>query len=109
MNTKEIKKEIRRLRRIVKDLKAEKLRLPAGSKERIELHRKMSEAKKNFQELKNLKKQTIEKENNIEPEKEKLISEILTKDKCLNVLNISLKKYSVEQLKYHLKKLNKGV
>lgn len=104
MNVKEIKKEIRRLRRIVKDLKAKKLLLQSGSKERIEIHREMVTVRNQLKELKEFKNKTIEELNKSEPEKDLLIQEIL---KVRPKYTIDLKKFSIKELKYHLDKIKK--
>ena len=60
---KEIKKtslEIKRIKREIKDLRAEKLCLPSGNEKRIELHRKIKEMKLL---LMNKKENKILKEN----------------------------------------------
>lgn len=90
---KEIKAEIRRLRKLKKDLRP-------GSKERIEI----------FRQIKDLKKQKVII-NTPEPGKEKLIAEILkieeeqrTIPRFIN-LGIDLHIYTIEQLEIHLRKI----
>ena len=107
MNVKEIKKEIKRLRRIVKDLKAKKLLLPSGSKERIETHREMIEVRNQLKELKELKEKIIIEINKPNPKKEELIQEILRlKPKIL----VNLNKFTEQELQNHIEYIKrKGI
>jgi len=92
-NEKEIKKEIRKLRKL-------KLQCRAGSKERIELHRQIKELKKH--------KVTLDI---VEPGKEKVIAEILKVEveKKLSPrfgdIGIDLHKYTEAELEIHLKRI----
>lgn len=86
-NEKEIKKEIRRLKKV-------KLQCRAGSKERIILHRRIQE----------LKGQLTERKVGNEG-KEAIIKEILQYDKSFEVLGIDLRKFTVKELEYHLQKI----
>lgn len=93
MTDREIKQEIRRLKKV-------KLSCRAGSKERIDLHRQIKELKNKLIEI-----------NIVEPKKEKLIDNILKIEteqkiypKCEDI-GINLNKYTIEQLELHLKKL----
>lgn len=86
-NEKDIKKEIRSLKKL-------KLQCRAGSEERITLHRKIKE----------LKDKLVEKKVG-DIEKEPLIKEILELDKSFEVLGIDLNKFSVQELTSHLKKM----
>ena len=85
---KEIKQEIKRLRRL-------KLKCRAGTTERLELEHTIKELKADISKL-----------NIIEPEKAGLIKEILAKDKMITDLGINLNKFSVKDLQIHLDKLN---
>lgn len=107
---KEIKKtslEIKRIKKEIKDLKAKKLSLPSGSRERIELHRKIKETKVLLTQKKEIKTQKENLYNN--PEKDKLIQEIKKLDPLFVILKIDLKKFTVEQLQYHLDKKKRGL
>jgi uncharacterized protein with von Willebrand factor type A (vWA) domain len=90
INPKEVKKEIRALRKL-------KLQCRAGTPERIDLEHK----------IKALKNKIIDV-STPEPEKEPLVAEILALQKQYNiiptfeVLGIDLNKYSIEQLKSHI-------
>ena len=86
---KEIKKEIRKLRKL-------KLQCQPGSAERLELGHK----------IKDLKKQLIEV-TRPEPEKDKLIADILKVDTLLGQLDIDLKKFSIAELQKHLDLITK--
>jgi len=100
MDIKEIKKEIRKLKKI-------KLACKSGSKERLTLGR----------QIKVLKQQLTEAKSQPEPLKLPLIAEILRIEAerktvpTFEQLGINLQDYSLENLKIHLKKLNtkKGV
>lgn len=83
-NVKEVKKEIRRLRKI-------KLACRSGSTERLNLEHSIKELKKQ------LKDNSV-----IEPDKEKLIKQILIKDSLLSKLEIDLNKFSIAELEKHL-------
>jgi len=85
---KEIKQEIKRLRRL-------KLKCRAGTDERLDLEHTIKELKADIIRL-----------NTIEPDKAGLIQEILAKDKLITDLGINLNKFSVKDLEIHLKKLN---
>ena len=90
-NLKDIKKEIRRLKKI-------KLQCRAGTKERITLHRQIQELKSQLAERKvgNDGKEAIIKEiKSLEPS-------------YLKSVEIDLYKFTVEQLQFHLKKLKEG-
>ena len=96
MDIKEIKKEIRKLKKI-------KLACKSGSKERLTLGR----------QIKVLKQQLTEAKSQPEPLKLPIIAEILRIEAerksipTFEQLGIDLHKYSIEQLKKHLQKLNK--
>lgn len=85
---KEIKQEIKRLRRL-------KLKCRAGTEERLELEHT----------IKTLKADVI-KLNTIDTDKAGLIKDILAKDKMITELGINLNKFSVKELEIHLQKLN---
>lgn len=93
MNPKEIKAEIRRLKKL-------KLACRPGSKERITLHR----------QIKDLKKQKAEI-TAVEPGKEKLIAEILRIEAEQDIkptfesLGINLNKFSEPELQKHISRL----
>jgi hypothetical protein len=86
VNEKEIKAEIRRLKKL-------KLQCRPGSAERLDLGHK----------IKDLKKQKV-KITEVEPGKEKLIAEIKKLDHLFEVLEINLNKFTIAQLEYHLNK-----
>ena len=88
MEIQEIKKEIKRLKRL-------KLQCRAGTKERVDLHRQIKELKNKIVDT-----------SKPEPEKELLIQEILKlKPSYITAQNIDYKKFSVKQLNFHLKKI----
>jgi hypothetical protein len=91
MNSKEIKQEIRKLRKIKKQLRP-------GSKERIEIHHKI---KSLLQELTAINTPNIVKDA--------IINEILKHDKLSQTLVNAepdfLNKYTIEQLKINLKNI----
>lgn len=97
MNEKEIKAEIRRLKKL-------KLQCRPGSVERLDLEHKIKDLKKKKTEF-----------TTIEPGKENLITEILRIEAERKIkprfedLRIDLRKFTEIQLKIHLDKLNKGV
>ena len=96
-NLKEIKKEIRQLKKL-------KLQCQPGSAERLDLGHK----------IKDLKRQLVEV-TRPEPERDNIITEILRIETKQNIkptfaeLGIDLHKYTIEQLKIHLKKISKGL
>jgi len=85
-NPKELKKEIRALRKL-------KLQCRAGTPERIELEHRIKALKKQRTDL-----------TAPEPEKDKLIAEIKKLDPLFEKLEINLNKFSVKELEYHLNK-----
>jgi len=87
MTENEIRKEIRRLRKSIKDF-------PAKSKARKEIKR----------EIKDLKEKIAEKEV-IDLAKKPLVDEILRLDPECSLYGIKLYNHSIENLKIHLKKL----
>ena len=95
MTEKEIKQEVRKLKKL-------KLACRAGTPERIDLGRKIKALKKQLPDV-----------STPEPLKEPIISEILRIEAerksipTFEQLGIDLHKYSIEQLKKHLQKLNK--
>jgi L-lactate utilization protein LutB len=89
MEIKEIKKEIKRLKRL-------KLQCKSGCPERIDLHRK----------IKDLKKQLVGL-STPEPEKETLIIEIKKLDPLFDILEINLNKFTIAELQKHLDKKRK--
>jgi len=90
----EIKKEIRALRKL-------KLQCRAGSAERLDLEHKIKDLKKQITEV-----------TTIEPGKEKIIAEILKIEAEHNIkprfedIGINLNKYTIEQLTFHLKRIS---
>lgn len=90
MNTKEIKSEIRRLKKI-------KLSLRAGDKQRIDLGR----------QIKVLKKELTERQE-VNKEKEDIIIEILKyKPSYIKEIKIDYNKFSVKELQKHLERIKK--
>lgn len=87
MTAKEIKKEIRALRKL-------KNQLQPGSKERLDLGKKIKELL--------AQKEQVQEQN---ADKATLISEILSLDKLMAKLDIDLTKHSIEDLQKHLSKL----
>jgi hypothetical protein len=113
---KEIKKislEIRRIRKEIKDIRAKKLLLPKGNEERIKLGRELKALKLLLKAQKEVKINKVVELNTPEPEKDKLIAEILKIEAEQNikptfaVLGIDLHKFTVKELEYHLKKKTK--
>ena len=91
MTIQEIKLEIKRLKRLKKDLRS-------GTKERLEVGRKIKE-------LNNL----LAEHNKPDEEKDKIIAEILELDKVMASITIDLKKHSVADLKRYLEKLKQTI
>jgi len=95
MDNSEIRKEIKRLKRLKKDLRP-------GSKERIEIFRKIKDLKQQRAEI-----------TAVEPGKERLIAEILRIEAEYNIkprfeeLGIDLHKFSQNELQKHIDKLLK--
>jgi len=95
MTEKELKQEVRKLKKL-------KLQCRAGTPERLDLGR----------QIKVLKQQLTEAKSQPEPLKEPLIKEILRIEAerktvpTFEQLGINLSIYSIEQLKKHLQKLN---
>jgi len=91
----DIKKEIRSLKKL-------KLQCRAGSKERIDLHRKISDLKKQLTEARQP-----------DQEKDPIIAEILKVDTFLNKyatqLDFDLKKFTTEQLRKYLDNLKRRI
>jgi hypothetical protein len=100
--------DIKLLKKQIKDLRAEKLRLPSGDNKRIELHREIKKLKNILQGKKEFKEEKTAEitQNNID--KEPLIAEILSLQEQYKIiptfesLGISLYKYTAEQLKSHI-------
>lgn len=84
MNEKELKRQIRRLRKL-------KLQMKSGSKDRIELHRKIKELK--------IRLSTARGFN---PEKEPLVKEIQKLEPEYERLGINLYKFSIKDLEKHI-------
>jgi hypothetical protein len=81
---KEIKAEIRRLRKV-------KLQCKAGTKERLELGRKIKDLKKQLTEI-----------TAVEPGKEKLITEILVLEPGFPQDLVNLNKFTEKELQKHI-------
>jgi len=126
MTEKEIKEtslKIEHLKKDIQDLNAKKVLLIKGSEERKKLLKKIKSKEKKVIRLTNRinrairKNLILSKNNTLEPDKEKIIKEILRIEKerktipTFKTLGINLHKYTIENLKIHLKKLNtkKGV
>jgi septal ring factor EnvC (AmiA/AmiB activator) len=88
--SKELKKELKQLRKLKKQLKP-------GSKERLDLNKKIKLLKGNVADL---TLQNVDKAG--------IITEILGLDKVMDSLDIDLTKHSVEDLQKYLNKLKKG-
>jgi len=86
---KEIKKKIKRLKRL-------KLKCRTGSKERIDLHRQIKQLQYKLEEY-----------NKPEPEKDLLIEKILIIKPEYITLGMNLKKFTIQELQFHLKKITK--
>jgi hypothetical protein len=84
VNDKDIKKEIRALRKL-------KLQCRPRTPERLDLEHKIKALKKQLKEV-----------SIPEPEKEKLIIEILKIDTLLGKLDINLNKFTIKELQKHL-------
>jgi len=84
---KETKRLIRQLRKLKRQCKV-------GTQERRDINKQIREIKS-------------QKEIIIDDKKQKLILEIQQKEPIFKSLGIDLSVYSIEQLKYHLKKFNK--
>lgn len=87
MTIKDIKKEIKRVRRL-------KLQCKSGSPERIALHRKIKELQAQLQSA-----------NVIDNDKAPLIEELYRLDPLFKTLDMDLTKFTVKQLAHHLKRL----
>lgn len=90
MNEREIKQRIRALKKLKKVC-------GVGSKERKDLNR----------QIKDLKETLTELVTPTTPEKEKLITEILKRDKLLGKLDINLNKFTLIELQKHLDLITK--
>jgi len=84
MNEKELKRQIRKLRKL-------KLQMKSGSKDRIELHRKIKELKNK-----------LAKARGYNPDKEIFVKEIQQLEPIYEKLGINLYKFSVEELQKHI-------
>ena len=103
---KETSLEIKRIKKEIKDLRAEKLSLPAGDIKRIELYRKIKEMKLLLTEKKEIKADKIIEITQSNTEKQPIIDEILRLDELMAKIDIDLTKHSVENLQKYLNKLN---
>ena len=88
MNEKDIKQEIRALKKL-------KLQCKSGTKERIALYREIKELQAKISDL-----------SVVDIDKQKLIDTICKQDNSFNVLGIDLRKFTIEQLQFHLKKIS---
>jgi len=103
--------EFKELKTEIRELKKLKLQMKAGSQDRIDLHRKIKLLKNKLFTLQG-KIEPINESQDLElQEKNKIIEEILKYQPELKHL-LSLHKYNIKQLKFHLQKLierkNKG-
>lgn len=89
MSEKDIKSEIRKLRKLKRQCRA-------GTEERLNLHR----------QIKLLQEKLVERIE-IDKEKEPLIKQILVEDELLRKLGIDLNKFTIEELQHHLSKIKK--
>ena len=89
MTTKELKIEIRELRKIKRDCKA-------GTPERIDLHRKLKELRTK-----------LEQSQIVNKEKDALITELRALDKWFDKLGIDLNQFTVEELNKNLERKRK--
>jgi len=87
MTSKELKVEIRKLKKLKRACRA-------GSKERLELGRNIKELNLQLDAL------TV-----VDSAKDKVIKEILELDSVMKSIDIDLRKHTIEQLEFHLKKL----
>jgi len=90
MTTKELKIEIRKLKKL-------KLACKAGSVERIDLHRQIKELRAKLNQTQEISK-----------EKEQLIFDIQKADPIFERMGIDLNKFSKDELTFHLKKIEKA-
>jgi hypothetical protein len=110
---KETSLEIRRLRKEIKDVKAKKLLLPKGNEDRIKLGRQLKGLRQELKDLKAVKINKIIELNTPEPEKDKLIAEILKVEAEKNIkprfadIGIDLHKYNIKQLEIYLKRIKR--
>lgn len=84
---KEIKKEIRKFKKLKRQCRA-------GTKERIDLHRRIKALKRDLYSL-----------NIVDKDKEPIIKEILKIRPAYIELEMNLNKYTKEQLEFHLKRI----
>jgi predicted transcriptional regulator len=89
MNDKEIKSEIRKLKKLKKACRA-------GTTERLQLHRQIKELKDKLEEL-----------NVADKDKDAIIKEILKLDSVMASIDINLRKHSIADLQKYLNKLKK--
>jgi uncharacterized coiled-coil DUF342 family protein len=87
MNEKDIKQDIRKLRKLKKDLKS-------GSVERLTLHRQIKALQTKLDEIKGF-----------DADKESLVKEIQKLDNDFETLGINLYKFTKEELEKHIQKL----
>jgi len=87
MNEKDIKKEIRTLKKLKRQMRA-------GSSDRIEIHRRIKELQVKVAELKGF-----------DEAKKELVEKIKRLDHSFEKLGINLYKFSKEELEKHLSKL----
>jgi predicted transcriptional regulator len=84
---KEIKKEIRKLKKLKKQCRP-------GTTERIDLHRKIKELQALLEDI-----------NVVDNDKDAIIAEIMRLDKVMASIDIDLRKHSIKDLQKHLDKL----
>ena len=100
--------DLKRLKKEIKDLKAEKLSLPSGNEKRIELHREIKRLKQLLKDEKKIKTEKKIELIQTNTEKEPLVIEILSLQERYKItptfesIGIDLYKYTVEQLQGHI-------
>jgi len=87
MNEKEIKRQIRELRKL-------KLQLNPGTPQRIKLHREIKKLKEKLKTL-----------NTIAPEKKGIINKILELEPIYKRIKVNLNKFTIEQLEKHYQRV----
>lgn len=101
---KETSLEIKRIKKEIKDLQAQK-RQTVSKDERRTLRVKIKELKGQLVEKKEVKLEQVKEFN--DPEKEKLINEIYILDPFIKRLDLDLRKYDEKTLKKHIEYLKR--
>ncbi len=91
MNEKEIKRQIRELRKL-------KLQLKSGTPQRIKLHREIKRLKEKLKTL-----------NTIAPEKKEIINKILKLEPIYKRIKVNLNKFTIEQLEKHYQRIKNEI